>query len=206
MMADTNVIPDDDYTALPSSSCDGLVHDQVMGDPNPRTIDGQLPCFLPAENPFDVVLVEPRIPQNVGNISRLCACTGSRLWLLGSLGFVSDDKYLKRAGMDYLERVTIQRVDDWQTIVDARPGWTPWFFSSKGRHNHFSLVYPPNSLLVFGSETHGLPEPFLNAMANHTVRIPMAPQGRSINLASSVAIILYDALKQNAPSPATLNS
>jgi tRNA (cytidine/uridine-2'-O-)-methyltransferase len=163
------------------------------------TIDGQLPVFLPPTAPFDVVLVEPRIAQNVGNIARLCACTGSTLWLVGSLGFVSHDKYLKRAGMDYLDRVNVCHVADWTKVTEARPGWQAFFYSSKGRHSHFNLDYPPNSLLVFGSETHGLPEPFLRAMADKTIRIPMSPQGRSINLASSVAIILYDALKHNAP-------
>lgn len=153
---------------------------------------------LAEASPFDVVLVEPRIPQNVGNIARLCACTGSRLWLVGTLGFVQHDKYLKRAGMDYLDRVTITQVEQWETILEARPDWTPWFFSSKGRQSHFDITYPANSLLVFGSETHGLPTPFLKAVYEQTVKIPMAPQGRSINLASSVAIILYDALKHNA--------
>ena len=162
------------------------------------TIDGEVPAFLPATAPFDVVLVEPRIAQNVGNIARLCACTGSTLWLVGSLGFVKHDKYLKRAAMDYLDRVDIQHVADWSGVIEARPQWQPYFFSSKGRQCHFQMTYPPQSLLVFGSETHGLPQDFLKTMANQTVRIPMAPQGRSINLASSVAIILFDALKQNA--------
>lgn len=154
---------------------------------------------LPEASCFAVVLVEPRIPQNVGNIARLCTNTGTPLWIVGSVGFVAHDKHLQRAGMDYLDKTVIHHVDDWQAVEDQHPGWQAFFFSSFGKQNHFSIRYPEQSLLVFGCETHGLPKAFLRSVADRTVYIPMTAQGRSLNLASSVAIILYDALKQNIP-------
>jgi tRNA (cytidine/uridine-2'-O-)-methyltransferase len=153
---------------------------------------------LPDKAPFTVVLVEPRIPQNVGNIARLCVNTGADLWLVGSLGFEQHDKHLHRAGMDYMDKIAMTHVPDWHAVTEAHPGWHPFFLSSKGKQSHFTVQYPCNSLLVFGSESHGLPQRFLDYYHAHTIRIPMTAAGRSLNLASSVAIILYDALKQNA--------
>jgi tRNA (cytidine/uridine-2'-O-)-methyltransferase len=185
----------------------------MMADYNPPLTSGSQPtaphyqatpqvnggmALLPAQAPFTVVLVEPRIPQNVGNIARLCANTGASLWLVGSLGFIDSDKYLKRAGMDYLDKLVIQRTPQWEGVTEAHPNWTPFFLSSKGQRNHFTVSYPANSLLVFGSETHGLPSAFLASVAPQTVCIPMTANGRSLNLASSVAIILYEALRQTA--------
>jgi len=145
-----------------------------------------------------VVLVEPRIPQNTGNIARLCACTGAALILVGSLGFRLHDRYLKRAGMDYMAHVAIEQFADWPDLMTAYPDWTPWFFSSKVARPYTQVAYPPKTLLVFGSETQGLPEALLVAHADQCVTLPMAanPAVRSLNLSNTVAVAVYEAIRQ----------
>ncbi|MGE0201838.1 MAG: tRNA (cytidine(34)-2'-O)-methyltransferase [Candidatus Melainabacteria bacterium] len=145
-----------------------------------------------------VVLVEPRIPQNTGNIARLCACTGASLMLVGSLGFRLHDRYLKRAGMDYLAHVAIEQFADWPDLMAAYPDWTPWFFSSKAARPYTRVGYPPRTLLVFGSETQGLPEALLDTHADRCVTLPMQPHPdvRSLNLSNTVAVAVYEAIRQ----------
>jgi tRNA (cytidine/uridine-2'-O-)-methyltransferase len=144
-----------------------------------------------------VVLVEPRIPQNTGNIARLCVCTGAELYLVGSLGFRLSDRFLNRAGMDYMDAIDLHHLPTFEAVQEAKPGWTPYFLSSKATRSHFEVTYPPDgALLVFGPETHGLPEAWLDRHPETSLRIPMVADGRSLNLANSVAIVLYEALRQ----------
>jgi tRNA (cytidine/uridine-2'-O-)-methyltransferase len=123
----------------------------------PHTNPSLTPLSLEVDPKITVVLVEPRIPQNTGNIARLCACTGADLYLVGSLGFRLNDKYLERAGMDYLDDIPIHHVPDFKDVLAQKPGATPYFVSTKAKINYTDIVYPENCLLVFGSESHGLP-------------------------------------------------
>lgn len=143
-----------------------------------------------------VVLVEPRIPQNTGNIARLCACTGASLYLVGSLGFRLNDKYLERAGMDYMDDIPIHHLPDFRDVAERHPGWTPYFVSTKATLNYTGVRYDSPCLLVFGSETHGLPAWLIEENPQTSVRIPMQADTRSLNLANSVSIVLYEAIRQ----------
>jgi tRNA (cytidine/uridine-2'-O-)-methyltransferase len=152
--------------------------------------------YLAAQNPFAIVLVEPQIPQNTGNILRLCACTGTTLYLVGALGFQLGDKFLKRAGMDYALNVPFEHFWDFETLQAKLSGWHFVYASTKAHQSHWQVDYPPQTALVFGSETTGLPEPWLEANKNQCIRIPMVADTRSLNLANSVSIVLYEALRQ----------
>lgn len=151
---------------------------------------------LTSSSDLAVVLVEPRIPQNVGNIGRLCACTGSRLILVGDLGFSFDEKYLKRAGMDYLEHVQPEHYPDFPDVLADNPGWTYSFYSSKAARGYTEAPFVRRHLLVFGSETQGLPPVITQKYGHLAFRIPMIAERRSLNLATSTGIVLYEALRQ----------
>ena len=146
--------------------------------------------------PLNIVLVEPEIPQNTGNIARLCAATGSPLHLVGPLGFHITSSHLRRAGLDYWESVTLTRYSGWEEY--GRPeGGRRWFFSTKGRVPYTAVDYQPGDALIFGSETKGLPGELLAANADRVLTIPMQVEHvRSLNLANTVAIVLYEALRQ----------
>ncbi len=145
-----------------------------------------------------VVLVEPRIPQNVGTIARLCVCTGAELYLVGSLGFRMGDKFLARAGMDYVDQITIHHVMDFSEVQLAKPDYTPYYFSTKTTQLHSEVAYPDKVMLVFGSESHGLPEWVIAENQDTTVRIPMiaSPEARSLNISTSVGIAVYEVCRQ----------
>lgn len=143
-----------------------------------------------------VALVEPRIPQNTGNIARLCACTGSDLVLVGSLGFKLGDKYLERAGMDYLDDIPIAQAPDYHDLIAGYPDHVPYFISTKAQRNYTDVAFPEQALLVFGSETHGLPAWLIEENPDTSLRIPMMAGARSLNLANSVAIVLYEVIRQ----------
>ena len=145
---------------------------------------------LEADPQIAVVLVEPRIPQNTGNIARLCACTGAELYLVGSLGFRLNDKYLSRAGMDYLDDIPIHHLADFNELLAAKPGWTPYFLSTKAKKSYLDVTFPSQCLLVFGSESHGLPAWLIEESMEMSIRIPMRENTRSLNLANSVSIVL----------------
>jgi len=153
--------------------------------------------------PLNIVLVEPEIPQNTGNIARLCAATGSPLHLVGPLGFHITSSHLRRAGLDYWESVTLTRYAGWEEY--GRPeGGRRWFFSTKGRVPYTAVDYQPGDALIFGSETKGLPGELLAANADRVLTIPMQVEHvRSLNLANTVAIVLYEALRQLNITPAT---
>ncbi len=146
---------------------------------------------------FNIVLIEPEIPPNTGNIGRLCAATGAVLHLVGQLGFSLDDKHLKRAGLDYWPEVNLQRWDSLHELQTAFPDGRYWYLSKKATQNYTQVSFAAGDFLVFGKETKGLPEELLDKAGDMALRIPIfSPAVRSLNLANSAAIILYEALRQ----------
>ncbi|WP_020676079.1 tRNA (cytidine(34)-2'-O)-methyltransferase [Geopsychrobacter electrodiphilus] len=147
--------------------------------------------------PFHIVLIEPEIPPNTGNIGRLCAATGTFLHLVGKLGFSLDDKHLKRAGLDYWPEVKLQR---WETLTELQlqfPEGRFWYMSKKAAKNYTQVAFTEGDFLVFGKETKGLPEELLNTAGEMALRIPIFSKTvRSLNLANSASIILYEGLRQ----------
>jgi len=153
---------------------------------------------VPSNIPFNIVLVEPEIPPNTGNIARLCAATGSILHLVGRLGFSIDDKHLKRAGLDYWEHIDIRRWDTIEEIQASASQGRFFYLSTKVARSYLSAAFQPGDFLVFGRETKGLPEELLHLNPDTCITIPM-PAGvvRSLNLSTSVGIVLYEALRQS---------
>lgn len=150
---------------------------------------------------MNVVLVEPEIPPNTGNVARLCAATGATLHLVGPLGFRLDDRELKRAGMDYWEQVTWKYWESLEKLQEAaltKQGPPNWYYvTTKAKRAYTEPSYRWGDYLVFGRETAGLPEALLKANADSTMTIPMFnPEARSLNLATAVAIVLYEAMRQ----------
>ena len=146
---------------------------------------------------FNVVLVEPEIPQNAGNIARTCAVTGSKLHLVRPLGFEVSDKYLKRAGLDYWNLVDIFYYDSIEEVMDKfYNGKNFHFFSTKSKVIHSDAKFKDGDFLVFGKETKGLPESLLEKHYNECVRIPMMGETRSLNLSNSVCVGVYEGLRQ----------
>lgn len=145
---------------------------------------------------LNIVLVEPQIPQNTGNISRTCAVTGARLHLVRPLGFEVTDKHLKRAGLDYWDKLDITYYDSLSDFFDKNRDGNFFYFTTKGRTVHSSVTYPDNAYLVFGREDKGLPEELLYANQDSCVRIPMRSELRSLNLSNSAAIAVYEVLRQ----------
>lgn len=147
---------------------------------------------------FNVVLVEPEIPQNTGNIARTCAATGCRLHLVKPLGFEVSDKYLKRAGLDYWSYVEIFYWDNFEQLLAANPGGRFYFFTTKARKRYTDAQFSSGDFLVFGKETKGLPEELLVSRPENCLRIPMIGETRSLNLSNSVAVAVYEGLRQNS--------
>ncbi len=145
---------------------------------------------------MNIVLVEPEIPQNTGNIARTCAVTKSRLFLVGPLGFSLDDRYLKRAGLDYWDKLDIQYYDSLADIFRDYPDKNFYFATTKAGKCYTEVAYQYDDFIVFGKETAGLPESLLQSNLDRCIRIPMGEELRSLNLSNSVAIILYEALRQ----------
>lgn len=145
---------------------------------------------------LNIVLVEPQIPQNTGNISRTCAVTGARLHLVRPFGFEITDKQLKRAGLDYWDKLDITYYDSLEDFFEKNPDGRFFYFTTKGRTVHSDAEYPDNSYLVFGREDRGLPEELLRDNPDSCVRIPMRNELRSLNLSNSVAIAVYETLRQ----------
>ena len=143
-----------------------------------------------------IVLVNPEIPQNTGNIARTCAATGAMLHLIEPLGFSLSDKYLKRAGLDYWHLMNYRTYPDMETFLQAHPGARMHFASTKAPRGYHQAEYQDGDFLVFGCETRGLPENLLEKVYDKCVRIPMREEARSLNLSNSVAIVLYEALRQ----------
>jgi tRNA (cytidine/uridine-2'-O-)-methyltransferase len=146
--------------------------------------------------PLHIVLVEPEIPQNTGNISRTCAVTGAILHLIKPLGFSTDDNHLKRAGLDYWHLLDIRYHESLDDFFKEYPRGDFYFSTTKGKKLYSDVRYSENSFLFFGKETAGLPESLLKKYHDRCIRIPMRPQARSLNLSNSVAIVVYEALRQ----------
>ncbi|NLO89129.1 MAG: tRNA (uridine(34)/cytosine(34)/5-carboxymethylaminomethyluridine(34)-2'-O)-methyltransferase TrmL [Clostridia bacterium] len=144
-----------------------------------------------------VVLVEPEIPYNTGNIVRTCASTGTELHLVGPLGFSMRDKYLIRAGLDYWELAKVHRHRSLEELWGQYPDSVFYYTSKKGSKFYTEVKYNPNDFLVFGKETEGLPESLLREKKDYVIRIPMVKEARCLNLSNAVAIVLYEALRQN---------
>ena len=145
---------------------------------------------------LNIVLVEPEIPQNTGNIARTCAATGSRLHIVKPMGFTIDDRKLKRAGLDYWHLLDITYYENLADFFEKNAGGKFFYFSTKAEHIHSDVVYPDNAYIVFGKETKGLPEDFLHANPDRCVRLPMLEGLRSLNLSNSVAVAVYEVLRQ----------
>ncbi|PLX85270.1 MAG: tRNA (uridine(34)/cytosine(34)/5-carboxymethylaminomethyluridine(34)-2'-O)-methyltransferase TrmL [Desulfuromonas sp.] len=149
------------------------------------------------QKPFHIVLIEPEIPPNTGNIGRLCAATGSHLHLVGKLGFSIDDKQVRRAGLDYWPEVKLHRWDSLTELQSAHPLGRFWYMSKKAKKTYTDVQFDAGDFLVFGKETLGLPEDLLQQQEDYALRIPIfSPAVRSLNLANSAAILLYEALRQ----------
>ncbi len=145
---------------------------------------------------LNLVLVEPEIPQNTGNIARTCAVTGSRLHLVGPMGFQIDDKKLKRAGLDYWHLLDIRYYDSFADYLAQYGHEVMRLATTTGERAHTEIDYPDGCHILFGKETAGLPRDFLAANREKTIRIPQIPNARSLNLSNSVAIVCYEALRQ----------
>ena len=145
---------------------------------------------------YNIVLVEPEIPQNTGNIARTCAATGAALHLVGPLGFSIEDRYLKRAGLDYWDLLDLTYYDSLEEFFAAHRDAKFLFSSTKAQKAYHEIEYPDNCFILFGKETKGLPEDLLEANYASCLRIPMLETVRSLNLSNSVAIVLYEALRQ----------
>lgn len=145
---------------------------------------------------LNIVLVEPEIPQNTGNIARTCAATGARLHIVEPMGFKIDDKKLKRAGLDYWYLLDITYYKNLDDFFDKNKGGNFYFFTTKGRKVYSDVEYPDNSFLFFGKETAGLPEELLLKYPETAVRVPMISGARSLNLSNTVALAAYEVLRQ----------
>lgn len=143
-----------------------------------------------------VVLYQPQIPPNTGNIARLCVATRSVLHLIKPLGFATDDATLRRAGLDYWRHLELYYYEGWEDFLQKQAGARMYFYSKKASRPYTAVAYQEGDYLVFGSETQGLPDDILANYADRTLTIPMWGPTRSINLSTSVGIVLYEALRQ----------
>jgi len=145
---------------------------------------------------MNVILYQPEIPPNTGNIIRLCANTGACLHLVEPLGFELDDARVRRAGLDYRELANVRQYSSWEYFRSLQSGMRIWALSTRGSVSYHSAQFEPNDGLLFGPETRGLPEDVLAETAPRVLRVPMKPESRSLNLSNTVAIVLFEALRQ----------
>jgi len=145
---------------------------------------------------LNIVLLEPEIPPNTGNIARTCAATGTRLHLIEPLGFELSDRTLKRAGLDYWQQLDWTVYRDLEDFRAQNPQARPWMLSTKGRVSHAEARFEDGDYLMFGRETKGLPAALLDTDSRRVLRIPMLPDTRSLNLSNSAAVVLFEALRQ----------
>ena len=145
---------------------------------------------------INIVLLEPEIPANTGNIGRTCVATGTRLHLIEPLGFSLSEKALKRAGMDYWPDLDVTTYVDYEDLLARNPGAQIFYATTKGRHIYSDAAYPDGCYIMFGKESAGIPEEILREHPDTCVRIPMIGETRSLNLSNSVAVVLYEALRQ----------
>lgn len=146
---------------------------------------------------FNIVLVEPEIPQNTGNIARTCAATGAKLHIVKPMGFAIDDKKLKRAGLDYWHLLGVQYYENIDDFFEKTKGARYFYSTTKGQNTYADAKFEDNDYILFGKETKGLPEELLYKNPDYCIRIPMIDEARSLNLSNSVAIVVYEALRQH---------
>ena len=146
---------------------------------------------------LNIVLFEPEIPANTGNIGRTCVATNTRLHLIEPLGFSLEEKQLKRAGMDYWKDLDVNTYVNWEDFCQKNPDAKVYYATTKARHVYSEVNYEPDCYIMFGKESAGIPEEILKDNPDTCVRIPMVGETRSLNLSNSVAIVLYEALRQN---------
>lgn len=144
-----------------------------------------------------IVLHQPEIPANTGNIGRTCVATGTSLHLIEPLGFRLDEKAIKRAGMDYWEHLDVNNYINYEDFIAKHPGAKIWYATTKAKHCYTDVSFGPDDFIMFGKESAGIPEEILVDNEENCIRIPMNPEIRSLNLSNSVAIVLYEALRQN---------
>ncbi len=144
---------------------------------------------------INVALYEPEIPQNTGNIARLCACCGADLYLVGKLGFALTDKYTKRAGLDYWDSVNIKKINTLEELQEQNPNSTFYYLTTKSKKLYTDVEYKEGDFVVFGPESRGLPQEYVTK--DTAITIPMKEGQRSLNLSNSVAITVYEAIRQN---------
>lgn len=154
------------------------------------------PADLLQSSMLHIVLYQPEIPDNTGNVGRTCVALRAKLWLVRPLGFRLDDRHLRRAGLDYWQHLDWEAVDDWPSLLQRLPGCRPWFFSKRAARCYTDAAYAPNDVLVFGSESQGLPSTLLEQHPDRCLQIPMAEEARCLNLAVSVAVAAYEAHRQ----------
>lgn len=143
-----------------------------------------------------IVLHEPEIPANTGNIGRTCVATDTSLHLIEPLGFRLDEKSIKRAGMDYWEHLDVSTYINYEDFCKKNPGAKIWYATTKAKHSYTDVEFSPDDYIMFGKESAGIPEEILVEHEEQCIRIPMLPKIRSLNLSNSVAIVLYEALRQ----------
>lgn len=146
---------------------------------------------------LNIVLHEPEIPANTGNIGRTCVATGTRLHLIKPLGFDISDKAVKRAGLDYWPKLDVTVYESYEDFLERNPGAKIYYATTKGPQTYVDVQYEEDCFIMFGKESAGIPEEILVEYEPTCIRIPMLPQIRSLNLSNSVAIVLYEALRQN---------
>lgn len=146
---------------------------------------------------FNIVLHEPEIPANTGNIGRTCVATGAKLHLIGPLGFSLDEKQLKRAGLDYWKDLDVTVYDNFDDFINKNPNAKIYMATTKAVHVYSDVQYEPDCFIMFGKESAGIPEEILLQHKDTSIRIPMIGDIRSLNLSNSVAIVLYEAVRQN---------
>ena len=146
---------------------------------------------------LNIVLYEPEIPANTGNIGRTCVATNTRLHLIEPLGFSLEEKQLKRAGMDYWKELDVTTYVNWEDFCQKNPDAKIYYATTKAKHVYSEVAYEPDCYIMFGKESAGIPEEILKENPDTCVRIPMVGETRSLNLSNSVAIVLYEALRQN---------
>lgn len=147
---------------------------------------------------MNIVLHEPEIPANTGNIGRTCVATGTKLHLIKPLGFSLDEKQLKRAGLDYWQHLDVAVYENFQDFLEKNPGAKIYMATTKAKHVYSDVHYDEDAYIMFGKESAGIPEEILVDYEESCVRIPMNPEIRSLNLSNSVAVVLYEALRQNS--------
>lgn len=146
---------------------------------------------------FNIVLVEPEIPQNTGNIARLCACSGCNLYIAGKPGFLMTDKYMKRSGLDYWDKLNLIKVDTIDELIENNKTSNFYFLTTKSNKKYTEISFKKDDFFVFGPETRGLDEELLKKYSKNAITIPMKKDRRSLNLSNSVAIVTYEAIRQN---------